>query len=454
MDPKVKELREAYNAAVQRMNEAADGIAALDAEASDETIDAAETAFADAKSEVERCKRNMERHEEILEARDKNPQVEIPEDEPAKVPARAKGSTKEEATYRVDTVHETSFLRDLIAVKHGDSAARERLERNRKEAVDRMPAGSEWRDMGDSSTAGAEFVPDQYLGQLWVGPAVGGRPFVDALPRLDLPTTGTTIDVPKLSSGVTAAARASGGSVSETDGVTATVSHDVIEIAGQVDIDRIAVMRSNPPIDMVIGQALQRRYFAACETEALAGDGSGNHDGLRNVSGANAVTYTDASPTVAELLPKLYDAIQQNWDGRKGETAPDTIVYHPRRAAWMASSLSSTFPLFPQAGAGTQALGSQNRGLLQSPLGLNEIVSPHVGTTYGAGTNEDEIYILNSADLIWMEGPLMARVFEDVGSGTGAIRFQVFGHSAFLSNLYPEAIAVISGTGLAAPSFA
>jgi hypothetical protein len=44
-------------------------------------------------------------------------------------------------------------------------------------------------------------------------------------------------------------------------------------------------------------------------------------------------------------------------------------------------------------------------------------------------------------------------VYEDVGSGNGLIRYQVFAHSQFLSKRYPKSITVISGSGLAAPSF-
>ena len=81
------------------------------------------------------------------------------------------------------------------------------------------------------------------------------------------------------------------------------------------------------------------------------------------------------------------------------------------------------------------------------------MIDPNIGTTYGASTNEDEVYVVNSEDLLLAEGPLMARVFEDVGSGTGVIRYQIFAHVAFLSNRYPEAVCTISGTALTAPTF-
>jgi hypothetical protein len=202
----------------------------------------------------------------------------------------------------------------------------------------------------------------------------------------------------------------------------------------------------------VIGRTLVRRYNAYLDTQLLSGSGTApQHRGIRAVSSINTVAYTDGSPTAAELVPKIYDAIQKIATNRIEEQA-DTLVVHPRRAAWLASNLSSTFPLF-QLGNLLQAAGTQDNGMLRSFSGLRVVIDPSIGITYGASTNEDEIYVVASNDLILMEGPLMARVFEDVGSGTGVIRYQVFAHSAFLSKRYPASITVISGTGLVAPTF-
>jgi hypothetical protein len=38
---------------------------------------------------------------------------------------------------------------------------------------------------------------------------------------------------------------------------------------------------------------------------------SGQHLGMLNASGINAITYTDGTPTVAELWPKEVDAVRQ-----------------------------------------------------------------------------------------------------------------------------------------------
>lgn len=452
---KINEARAAYNAAVQRMNESAQAI-----EDADETadIDALSAAFDEQVAEVERCKQHVDRLERVQEARAASPAVEIPADDttdvkPEAIPARAKGG-KTEPTYRPDRIAEVSFFRDILSAKSGDAAARDRLQRNQEEALDfyKDKVGVDYRDMSNTTSAGAEFIPTVYLNDLFVVPGIAKRPFADALQKYPLPATGTTLSIPHLSSGVSVAARSDAGAVSETDGVTASITHDVNEISGQVDIGRIAVYRSEPGLDAVIGNTLVRRYHAYLDTQCLSGTGTApQHRGLRAVSSVNTTTHTQTTPTQATTIAKIYSAIADIATNRV-ENEADMIVMHPRRADWLASGVSSSVTLFQQ-GSLFQTVGTQDGGFIETFAGLRVIRDVNVGTTYGAGTNEDEIYVLASTDLYLAEGPLMSRVFEDVGSGTGVIRYQVFAYSSFISKRYPKSISVISGTGLAAPTF-
>lgn len=386
-----------------------------------------------------------------LEQRDVAPPVD-----PTVRHARANDPEAHEKTYRPDNTREVSFLRDLLAAKGGNAAAQERLQRNEREALDHLgwteDRANEYRDMSNASTAGEDFVPPLYLSDLYVTPNISARPFADACPKLPLPAKGTDISIPHLASGVAVAARADAGTVQETDGVTASITHDVNEIAGQVDIGRIAVMRSDPALDRVIVDTLRRRHDAYLDTQLLSGTGTApQHRGVRAVSGVNTTSYTATTPTQAGLLPKIYEAISEVDTNRLEERAT-AIVLHGRRASWIAAGLSSTFPLVQQ-GQLTQAVGTQNGGFVNGFAGLQVIVDNNIGTAYGTGTNEDEIYVVALQDMYLMEGPLMARVWDSVGSGTGVIRYQVFSHSAFLSKRYPASISVLSGTGLVAPTF-
>lgn len=370
--------------------------------------------------------------------------------------ARAKDPDAEEKTYRPDRTSEVSFLRDLLGAKEGNVEARERLTRNQKEAAEHYGWSErqmqEYRDNQNASTQGGEFMPPLYLSGLYVEPNIASRPFANAVPSMPLPPTGTAITIPKLSSGVTVAARSDAGAVSETDAVTATITHDVNEIAGHVDIGRILVARSDPAFDSVIVRTLRRRYDAYLDAQLLAGSGTApQHRGLDNVTSPNTVTYTQTTPTSAAFISALYNAVQLIASNRF-EVTGDLIVMHPRRAAWANANLSSTVPLFQQ-GQLVQAVGTQDGGFVQSLGGIPILQDPNILTTYGAGTNEDHVYVVAREDFILMEGPLMARVWDDVGSGNGIIRYSVFAYSAFLSNRYPKSLTIISGTGLVTPTF-
>jgi hypothetical protein len=52
-----------------------------------------------------------------------------------------------------------------------------------------------------------------------------------------------------------------------------------------------------------------------------------------------------------------------------------------------------------------------------------------------------------------MEGPLRARVFPDVLSGTLQVRLQVLAYSFFVGNRQPLAISQVRGSGLTTPAF-
>jgi HK97 family phage major capsid protein len=369
---------------------------------------------------------------------------------------------RSEHTYRPDNYRDANFWADKLSVRENSSSsfeARDRLNQSEREAMAYFEAtyGSDYagelRAMGDVSTAGGDFLPPLYLADLWVHPNMAGRPLADRLPKYPLPPTGTAISIPDLVSGVTVAARASGGSVSATDGVTKTIAHTVNEYAGYVDIDRIAVMRSDPGLQEVLTRTLVRRYNVALDTDLLSGSGTApHHCGIDNIgTGLNTVTWTQGSPTPAKFLSQVQLGIS-DIDTNRLEVSPDICVLHGRRMTWGAQPNATTFPLFQQNGL-FHAQGTQDGGFIETIAGLEVIKDNNITTTAGAGTNQDKAYLLVSEDFLLAEGPLYARVHEDVGSATGTIRFAVFGHSAFLSKRYPTGAAIITGTGMAAPVF-
>lgn len=426
METKIVEARKALEDAELRMQSAADAI-----ELADESADLAalEGEFDAAVTEVEARKAAVSRFEKVQEARKAAPALSTD--------VRV---TKEEPTYRPDAPDQRSFFYDIVHHRTDPEAAK-RLMRH----------DAETRNVTSASGQGGGFIPPVYLAEYAVEVARQGRPFANALPSVPLPDTGTVITIPKMDTGASEAAQVEGNTVSETDVTSSQVSVYVRTIAGQQDVSLQLLERSNPAFDQIIFRDLALAHATELDRQLIRGAAaSSEHVGIRNVSGINSVTYTDGSPTAAELLPKLYDAVNQVLSNRY--LPPTAWVMHPRRATWLASNLSSTFPLFQQGGF-YRGVGEQDGGVPLTIAGYPVIVDANVGTTYGSGTNEDEIYLVRADDSPLMEGPMVTRVMDQVLSGTLEVRLQLFNYSAFASERYAKGIAKISGTGLVAPTF-
>ena len=343
-----------------------------------------------------------------------------------------------------------SFFRDLVDTYVNQGAeSRERLTRHMREMV----VEGEVRDISTSSTAGGGFVPPVYMGEYYAAYARESRPFADIVPTSPLVASGMTLTIPRITTGptVTHIITENSTAPAETNLVDSNLSVPVVTIAGMQDVSQALFERSDPSIDQIVFNDLRADYDRYLDTQMLSGTGAnGQHLGIRAVSSPNTVTYTQATPTAALTTPKLYDAIQQIASNRHAPA--EAIIMHPRRSAWLASNLSSTFPLF-QVGGLNQAAGQQDIGSLVTISGLRVVSDSNVGILYGASTTEDEIYVVRASDMHLWEGPLSARVMPEVGSGTLTVRLILHGFSAFASARYAKSITIVSGTGLISPSF-
>ena len=174
-------------------------------------------------------------------------------------------------------------------------------------------------------------------------------------------------------------------------------------------------------MDVVIYNDLLAAPDAEMDRQLLQGTGAnGQHLGIRLVTGRETVSYTASTPSgLLQRFSKVYSGISQVASTRFLNA--DTIVLHPRRGAWLAKELSATMPLFQQ-GQLTQAIGQQDGGFVTSFGGLAVVLDPNIGTTYGAGTNEDEVYIVRSAHYLLMESDAVFVRFDEVLSQTLTVR--------------------------------
>jgi HK97 family phage major capsid protein len=359
---------------------------------------------------------------------------------------------RSERTYRPDAG--SSFVRDAFnAQVKNDFVAQERLARHMKEEE------IERRDVDTSNFAG--LVIPQYLVDLAAPLARAGRPTADfATNKMSLPVSGLSLEISRMTTGTsTAIQETQNTAVSETDADDTLLSIPVRTIAGQQDLSRQAIERGTG-IDTFVIADLIRSWHTTLDAQVLNGSGSnGEFTGIRN-AGGNAVTFTSTAPTVALLFPKLADALQKIQSNVF--TTPTHWIMHPRRLAFLLAGVdTANRPLVVPAAGGPMNAVSSGAGVAQYAnsgyqlLGLPIITDANVGTTYGAATNQDEIYLVDSREMhLWEQpGSPFSLRYDATAPGSLTIKTVVYGYSAFTAERYAAAASIISGTGLTAPTF-
>jgi HK97 family phage major capsid protein len=341
-----------------------------------------------------------------------------------------------------------SFIRDAYNAQfNGDFGAKERLARHMKEeSVER-------RDVTSANFAG--LVVPQFLTELAAPFARAGRPFMDVSRRHQLPDAGLTISLSKVTTGTATAVQTEGAAVQETNMDDTKLDISVLTIAGQQNVSRQAIERGTN-IDSLVMADLVSAYHTNLDATYVTTAAASLTNTITQV-----ITYTDGSPTVAELYPKLLDGIQRIQTNFFG--GPNFILMHPRRLAFILAALDQSnrplavpTPNGPQnafaVGAGSVVYGNSGYSI----AGLPVITDANVITTNGANNNEDVIIIGSTQEShLWEDGggePMMLR-FEEPKSAELEVKMVVYGYSAYTANRYPNAFALIGGTGLVTPTF-
>lgn len=363
---------------------------------------------------------------------------------------------REERTYRPDLDPKgRGFLRDLLAADVlNQSVARARLDRHMDE--ERVERGALLeRAAGTSAFAG--LVVPQYLTELYAPKARAARPFANACRKHDLPAEGNSVNISRITTGTTTAIRSDETSaVSETDIDDTLLTINVQENAGSQSLTRKAVMRGTGVEDVTL-EDLFSAYNTTLDSTLL----NQATNGLSAV--ATSISYTDADPTAAELYPKVVSGIAAVEAALLNQDPNGTaVVMHSRRWYWMQSQLSSSFPLIAQPfGLGFNAggvnegngYGDSVRGVL--PNGTPVIVDNNVVTNVGAGTNQDDIYVVSLPEChLWEDGsaPMLIRTDTGPGMKSNLIDIVVFGFFAYTFARQSHAQR-INGTGLVTPTF-
>jgi hypothetical protein len=334
-----------------------------------------------------------------------------------------------------------------------DMEAEQRLIRHMQE--ERVERGAYLeRAVGTGAFAGLT-VP-QYLTEMYAPAVAARRPFADACNRHDLPDAGMTVNISRITTPTSVALQASENSaVSETNADDTLLTENVQTAAGQQTVSRQAIDRGTGVEDVLMDD-LFRRYGTALDSTLL----NQASTGLTNVAATTA--YTDASPTGPELYPRILAAASGVEAALLGFANPDIAVMHSRRWYWLQSQMTSTWPMFgqpniPAQNAGVnfaERYGSGFRGVL--PNGMAVIVDNNVATNLGAGTNEDEIYIVPSDEChLWEDpaAPVFIRAEQPAAASLGVL-LVVYGYFAYSFRRFTNGMSKIGGTGLVTPVFA
>jgi HK97 family phage major capsid protein len=353
----------------------------------------------------------------------------------------------EPRTYSPKSQH--SFVADAFRAQiMGDYEAQQRIARHQNEEK------IERRDVTSANFAG--LVVPQFLTELAAPFARAGRPFLDAARKHALPAEGLVISISKVTTGSATAVQSEGAAVQETNMDDTKLDVSIVTVAGQQNVSRQAIERGTN-IDSLVMADLVSAYHTNLDSLFVTTSATSLTNTITQV-----VTYTDASPTVAELYPKIVDCVQRIQTNFFA--GPNFILMHPRRLAFILAAvdgqnrpLAVPVPNFngqPAFASGNGAPVYGNSGYTM--LGLPIITDANVITTNGAGANEDVIIVGNTQEAHLFEqgngDPMMLR-FEQPKSAELDVTMIVYGYSAFTANRYPNAFALVGGTGLVTPTF-
>lgn len=135
---------------------------------------------------------------------------------------------------------------------------------------------------------------------------------------------------------------------------------------------------------------------------------------------------------------------------------------HSRRWYWLSSQMSSSWPVINFQGQPVQAAGTANpnssygsgvRGVL--PCGLEVIVDNNIPTNLGAGTNEDELYVVPASEChLWEDAnaPLFIRAEQPQAASLGVL-LVAYSYFAYTFGRYTNGTQKVGGTGLVTPAF-
>ncbi|MBT9255380.1 phage major capsid protein [Phycicoccus sp. KQZ13P-1] len=358
---------------------------------------------------------------------------------------------------------EQSYFRDLWnATAYGRRDAVERLVRNDAQVAHAIRTDSavaqQMRAIGTADGAGGEFVPPVWLVNEFERKARPARVAANLVGNEPLPQGTDSISLPLVTGGSSTAEQTTqGNALSETDMTTSSATSTVATIGGVQTVNLQLVEQSPINIDTIVLDDLAADYAVRIDTFVLANNATGKK-GLLSVAG-NAITYTDATPTVPEIWPKMVDSARQIHTNRFKPAR--AVLMTPTRWAWFQAQLDANgrpyvsddvATALPLLGITNGAIPEGLAGTIRG-LSLPVFLDANIPANLGAGTNEDRILTLRPEDFVLYESARKAEAFRETKAKEAQVVFRLYGYAAFMSERAPKSVSVISGTGLVQPTF-
>lgn len=376
-------------------------------------------------------------------------------DQPARVGAEPRTYTRESDPKGL------RFLSDVGAAFLGDAAASARLAQHMAE--ERVERGAELLQRAVTTGSAPGTVVPQYLSDLYAPKGRPGRRFADSCRHHDLPATGMTAYIPRQTVATSVDEQtAELDPVSETDYEDELIPVTVRTAAGSQTMSLQSIQRGLGTEDIVM-EDLLKSYDTNLDSKLI------NSATWGLLAVANAVTYTDADPTAAELYRKILGAAANVEDVLQDLDEDDLFtLMRGRRWAWLNGEVTDKKPFVSQPGVPAEAFATNNgggygstvRGLL--PNGGRVITDNNLPKALGTGTNEDVVVVVAQHEAhLWEDpsAPFFIRAEQPKAKQLG-VDLVVYGFFAACFNRVvdeqgtPKAVhQKITGTGLVAPVF-
>ncbi len=303
---------------------------------------------------------------------------------------------------------------------------------------------AELRDLSSAAGSGAGFIPSgapTTVQEAFRTAARAQATVAAALGVAPLPAKGLEVQAPRLSTTATAEIHTEHAAITESSPTTALATSPVGYIVAMVDVSQQLLDRNDPvTLDQAIGADLGAALAVKFDDAILHGSGTAPQPrGIYTVAntGGTTITYTDATPTAAELAVKLWQSYSVAADGATGGGTADpgqyVTVVHPRRLGFFMAA----------SGAGFN---------LQAPGRL--VPSSTVPVNLGAGTNEDRALVIDTTQVVVLAEPPTFRAHVEPLDGILAVRLIAHQPVALLGGMTPKSLVIIAGTGMVAPTWA